>query len=423
MKVTQFLSDGGASTIERLAPIIESLNSQREVMARLPSRALLDLMDDFSSRLLRDPSVRDLDGVAFLASWLRRANLEKVLRINLGGAIRGLDGFADVGGARLAARPRGLVAMWMAGNVPTLPMFSLVPALLTKNVCLVKLAHRDPEGMDTLLKVLAGASADNVSGEELLKSVAVVWFDYTHHELNEEMSMAADTRIAWGGAEAIRAITALPRQEHCTDIVFGPKYSIGLIDRRRLESGSGLDDVVAGFVRDIVAFDQRACSAPQTIFMERNSALSLRAVGERFAREMARLPPKPGLDAYTTIRILNARAQWAMDEERDVIASGAEANWTVCMDRQVSIKEAVQSRTIFLTEVESWRQILPLLNPRIQTVGVSFGRDEDVEVFALEATLRGVARCVRPGLMNLYESPWDGKLVMSELVRWVTLKP
>ena len=43
--------------------------------------------------------------------------------------------------------------------------------------------------------------------------------------------------------------------------------------------------------------------------------------------------------------------------------------------------------------------------------------------FADQATRAGAARCVRPGLMNVQESPWDGKLLVNELVRWVTVKP
>ena len=105
-----------------------------------------------------------------------------------------------------------------------------------------------------------------------------------------------------------------------------------------------------------------------------------------------------------------------------MIASGPEADWTICMDTDVSMKEAVQSRTVFLTEIETREQILPLITPRIQSVGIAFGDPADAEAFAGRATLRGVARCVRPGLMNGFESPWDGKLVASELVRWVSFK-
>jgi hypothetical protein len=98
-----------------------------------------------------------------------------------------------------------------------------------------------------------------------------VWFDYHDQKLNEQMSLAADAKVVWGGAEAVRAISILPRKEHCTELVFGPKYSIGVLGRKCLEAGDeGLDAAIAGFVRDVAVFDQRACSAPQTVFVERN---------------------------------------------------------------------------------------------------------------------------------------------------------
>ncbi len=360
----------------------------------------------------------------FLSAWLRQSNLQKLVQLNTNGNPGYLDGFVPVDNDLLAAKPQGLVAMWMAGNVATLPMFSLVPGLLAKNVCLVKLASADPGGMDRLLAVLAESAAEGLRGDELLRAAAVVWFDYRRQPLNEEMSLAADARVVWGGREAIRAITSLPRREHCVDIVFGPKYSIGLIDRKRLEAGgAALEEAVAGFVRDIAVFDQRACSAPQTIFVERNARCTLDEIGRMFAAALEKLPPKPGLDAYTTTRIAGVRAQWAMDPSRDVLASSGGANWTVCMDREVSLKEAVQSRTVFLTEVESWREVLPLLAAKVQTVGIAFADRDDAIAFAEAATALGVARCVRPGLMNNYESPWDGKLLLNQLVRWVIVKP
>jgi hypothetical protein len=302
-------------------------------------------------------------------------------------------------------------------------MFSLVPALLAKNVCLLKLATPDPNGMDRLLAVLAETEVDGLRGAELLEALAVVWFDYRNRELNDQMSLAADAKIVWGGAEAIKAISRLPRREHCIEIVFGPKYSIGVIGRRQLEDDLGIEAVVAAFVRDVAAFDQRACSAPQTIFMERNARHGLRDIGEMFARHLTRLPPKADLDAYTTSQILAVRARWAIDEAKGVIASTDGANWTVCLDRDVSLKEAVQSRTVFLSEVGSWRDVVPLLSPKVQTIGIALSDLNESLALAEAATEAGVARCVRPGIMNNHESPWDGKLVVGQLVRWVTLKP
>ena len=422
MSVQRIATDGIEPIGDSLAPLIEALRSKRDWLARVPVDRLLALWDAFARRLLSDPRSARLEGVAFLSAWLGRRNLQPLLELNLNGNPAYLDGFVARGRNYLAAKPHGLVAMWMAGNVATLPMFSLVPALLAKNVCLVKLALPDPNGMEQLLAVLAETEVEGLRGEELLEAVAVVWFDYRNQELNDQMSLAADAKIVWGGAEAVRAISRLPRREHCVEIIFGPKYSIGVIGKKPLEDDD-IDSVIAALVRDVAAFDQRACSAPQTIFVERNDRYSLSEIGEMFARHLDRLPPKPDLDAYTTSQILAVRAQWAIDETRDVIASTDGAQWTVCMDRQASLKEAVQSRTVFLTEVQSWREILPLLSPKVQTIGLALGDLDASLALAEAATARGVARCVRPGIMNHYESPWDGKLVLGQLVRWVTLKP
>jgi hypothetical protein len=409
---------------ETLQPILARLRQVQPRLARIPVTELLDLFDDFGGRLVQDERTRTLEGVMFLSAWLKRRNLQKLLELNLHGNAEYLDHFLPEGRGYLAAKPQGLVAMWMAGNVATLPMFSLVPALLAKNVCLVKLAHPDPEGMDRLLAVLADAQTPRLTGEELLLAAEVVWFEREASKLHAQMSLAADVKILWGGDTAIHALTALPRSPHCSEIVFGPKYSLGILGRAVLEGADEpLTSAVDGFVRDIAVFDQRACSSPQTIFVERSEARPLRAVGELFARQLERLPPKPELDAYTTTRILDVRALWALGEQTDVIASRNGTDWTVCLDRELSLKEAIHSRTVFLTEVGSWKEILPLLSPKTQTVGVAMGDVQETLAFAELATEAGVSRCVRPGIMNVHESPWDGKLLVSQLVRWVTAKP
>ncbi len=405
-----------------LGAIVEALQSRRDSTAALSTTSLLNLLAVFGGRLLEDPRTRGLDGLTFLSAWLRRSNLEKMLELNLGdGRVSALSGFIEANGQELAAKPHGLVSMWMAGNVPTLPVFALVPALLARNVCLLKLAEAEPSAIAAMLEVLAGCSVEGLSGEELCASFAVVWFSSSERDLSIAMSLAADAKVTWGGQAAIEGIRVLPQQPHCVNVEFGPKYSIGVVGRAVLTQPSELDDVVAAFVRDIAIFDQRACSSPQTIFVEGTNG-ALVDVGARFAAALDRLPPKPELDAYTTVQIANARAEWALDDERDVIASRGGTNWTVCMDTDVSLKEAVQSRTVFLTAVESWRQVVPLIDPGVQTVGIALGDDDQARAFAEVATLAGAARCVRPGLMNVQESPWDGKLLINQLVRWVTLK-
>jgi hypothetical protein len=195
-----------------------------------------------------------------------------------------------------------------------------------------------------------------------------------------------------------------------------------VISRDRL-AAADLGGTVRAFVRDIAAFDQRACSAPHTIFVERSGEVSLEDVGKAFAAELATLPAKTALDAYTTVQILNTRARWSLDPRRDLLASKGSADWTVCLDEELALKEAVQSRTIFLTAVDSLEQVVPLIHPSIQTIGIAFADVERARRFADLACAAGAVRCVRPGLMNAHESPWDGRMLAADLVRWVTLKP
>ena len=202
MSILRITPQGVESAGESLRPVIEALNGRRADLARVPIGAILALFDDFARRLVRDERTRALEGAMFLSAWLGRHNLEQLLELNLNGNAAYLDGFVARGRNYLAAKPQGLVAMWMAGNVATLPMFSLVPALLAKNVCLVKLALPDPAGMDRLLAVLAGSEAQGLRGAELLEAAAVVWFDYRNHALNEQMSLAADAKIVCGAEQA-----------------------------------------------------------------------------------------------------------------------------------------------------------------------------------------------------------------------------
>lgn len=91
------------------------------------------------------------------------------------------------------------------------------------------------------------------------------------------------------------------------------------------------------------------------------------------------------------------------------------------MDDNIRLEEPVQSRTIFLKEVDSVMDCVDLITPRIQTIGTAIYNRNKLLEFTDAVTYKGVARCVLPGQMNFYDSPWDGIYFLNRLVRWVTL--
>src|SRR5262249_35355138 len=151
----------------------------------------------------------------------------------------------------------------ISGNIPTLGMFSWALATLTKNASIVRISEENREPASRLFGSLAQVRAEykgkTYRGADILAKTLVMHFPAADTALNHDMSMAADARAIWGGMEAVRAITAYPRLEHCEDVIFGPKFSVGVIDQATVQQASALRQAVCAFVRSAVMFEQAAC--------------------------------------------------------------------------------------------------------------------------------------------------------------------
>ena len=374
---------------------------------------IVGLLDNLGAVLLKS-EVRDLEGMMFLARWLRTSNLERILSLSFRDT-GVLSGFSREGGKYIRAQPRGNVSHWIAGNVPTLGFFSLFQSLLVGNSNVLRVPM---ESVDAASKIL-GIMKDTPSGD-LMDSFSVVTFPSSDVSSNEHLSMIADARVVWGGKEAVESITGLPRKPHCEDVVFGPKYSFSVIDSRALES-ENLDRILRRLVNDILIFDQSACSSPHVLFFERTMAPE--DLLERLAREFrnaVKKKPKTSVDTSTASKIITKRAEYALDTERDVRASRAN-DWTILFDEKFQLEEPVQSRTLFVKPVASVLDVADLITSRIQTLGCAVHDEDKLFRLAEEATRRGVARCVPFGRMHFYETPWDGIMILSRLVRWCSL--
>jgi hypothetical protein len=119
-------------------------------------------------------------------------------------------------------------------------------------------------------------------------------------------------------------------------------------------------------------------------------------------------------------KIINIRALYALDLDKQVICSN-DNDWTILINKDVVLEDPIESRTIFIKEIDSVMDVVPLITKKIQTVGCAIEDKVKLLQLADEVTYRGVSRCVNMGQMHLYDSPWDGFLTMAQLVNWVTL--
>ena len=405
-----------------LASLRATLLRNAEEAATIPSGAIVALLDAAGKNMVAS-EYGAVEGIAFLSSWLRQLSMNRVLAVNFGSSLPALDAPWENAGQRLRAAPAGLVCHWVAGNVPTLAMFSWAMAALAKNASIVRVSQDSREIARLLFQAVQHAEASfegkPYRGESLMARTSVIHFPSTDQAMNHAMSLAADVRVIWGGSEAVRAVTQYPRMEHCEDLIFGPKYSVALMDAAAVRDPDFSAEAIRALVRDTVLFEQGACSSPQVLYVEAGEEECER-LADRLAeafREASRRFPKRGGDPFQASQIVNARANYGLKEGTSLRMS-KDLSYTLLLERGAVLRDAIQGRTLFVVAVEDLREAVALFSPKIQTIGMAVANPARRAALAEQAALRGVARSVQPGSMNLYESPWDGMLPVNRLVRW-----
>lgn len=424
MPLTVYLSGGEfrERSAESLAPVVEALD--QDVLYEAPSELIAAFLARYGKLLTRH--LLDEDGIIYLASWMRESNLKHYLALNLNPP-EALDRFVASGERDtiwLRAQPRGVVSHWVAGNVPTLSIFSLVQSMLAKNANLLRIPESALPGAVRILEVMKEVEVERdgrtLRGSDVLRSIAVVYFPSGEGDHNREMSMLADCKVVWGGREAVRSIVALPQRDHCETVVFGPKYSFAVVDEPSLSEA-----LCRRLAMDVITFEQEACSSPQVLFVEGRGddpRATARRAAEMLGAAFSELSEKYPKMSGNFSGILNTRGRYWLDPRRDIVCS-PELDWTVLIDDNLELEEPVGSRTVFVKVVDDVLDIVPLITNKVQTLGIALRDDARHLRLCEKATRAGVARCVPIGVMNNYDTPWDGILFINRLVRWTAMRP
>ena len=231
------LSEGRISDkeTESVQNIIDNVNKQRQWIHSVNIDDLLEFFEKLGRYWAEKYSKEIGVNSKHLISFLSKENLGKKLDIALRGNRNIIEKFIDLSDPELIfhAQPRGIVIHWIAGNVDILGIFSIVQAIITKNVSIIKA----PAKYQLLLKLIQSIQeikTEKIFGTELIKCIEIIYVDRNDHMNQQLLSKNADVRIAWGGEEAVNSITSLPKSPFTEDIIYGPKYSYAIIDEKSL---------------------------------------------------------------------------------------------------------------------------------------------------------------------------------------------
>lgn len=420
----------GEDGLSQLKSIIRGLKDQQVWLRVQPVEALIGLIGEASKKWMSDSKYAYLknNGLLFLSNWCSESHLRQVAKDGLRGNIMYADkfmSFPDSDRHYLIANGRGLVCHWLAGNVQVLGFFALVQAIITKNPNLLRVSGRDGGVFKSLLSVFEGLEYTtqdgyNIKGDDLLKTIAVIYFSHHAVKLGEEMSRSAAVRIAWGGAEAVETVAGYPSSIGSETVVFGPKLSFSVIAKEELSSEQDAKKLARRLSVDASVFDQAGCASPHNTYIERGGVISpehfCEILSESFRKTELQIS-KPSISQEQISQIHSARGIY---DFKGKVWGSETMSWTILLDDDNELSKPVYSRTLMVHAVDHINDALQNIVEYIQSVGVAAPLDKAID-FATKATAKGVARCPMIGRMLNFEMPWDGIILIDRLVKWNTL--
>lgn len=337
-----------------------------------------------------------------------------------------LDEFQPVpkGGMARALGPELLVHVW-AGNVPGLPLWSLVCGLLVKAPAIGKVASAEPLFAPLFARLLAEVEP------RLADALAIVWFKGGDTASEHALFAEADTVLAYGGNETLAAL----RQQVPVGTRFlphGHKLSAGLVSAAALDAQRAQATARAAAL-DVVRYEQQGCYSPHAFYVARGGVTTPRDFAQALAGELAALQHKFARRPLTLEEAASVAA-WRQGRELQGYASAsvellgdADTPWAVAYaDQAGPLQPCALNRTVQVQAVDQLADAVPLLAAQrgyLQTVGIAAAPHE-LHALAEPLGQAGATRLCALGRMTAPEAGWhhDGRFSLLDLVRMVELE-
>jgi len=419
--LTKLLISNGELVNSEITSIEESIKSIKTSREWLHLQKIDDVLDyvDMVGKQWSD-NFQNKIGVnsSHVKNFLSKSYLENKLDIALHGDRHSLDNFVDLGDPKLLfhAQPRGISCHWIAGNVDILGIFSAIQSLITKNVSIIK-APSNYELLVDLIYSLKDINTEKISGQNILKCFEVLYIDKNDQENQRMMSNSADIRVAWGGQDAIKSITSLPKDPFTEDIIYGPKYSYVIIDEESIKNQ--MAELSQKIALDVSTFDQYACSSPHTIFVKTKDEKIISDFSSSLSKAMENveriLLPKVKETEEKSNEIISTRSEY---EIKGKVISPKNLSWTVIVSNEEGFAQPTFSRVIHVRPYTE-KSVMLKDNRKIQSIGIAINDEERFDLVD-KITFFGGDRCPTLGKMSFFDSPWDGMFGMDRMVRWIT---
>jgi hypothetical protein len=337
-----------------------------------------------------------------------------------------LDAFQPrVGGGWSKAYGPDLMAHVWAGNVPGLPMWSLVSGLLVKAGSVGKVASAEPVFASVLARVLVAEEP------RLADCLAVVWWPGSDAAQAAPLFEQAEVVLAYGGNTALRDM-----QQHvpvtARFLPHGHKLSFGMVSTaaltlRRAKATAALAAL------DVARYEQQGCYSPQMFYVQRGAQVSPQEFAQSLASELAALGHKfvrrpLSLEEAASVAAWRESHEFAMvnSPNTQVLGDATQAWAVVYCDAPTPLQPGPLNRCVLVVGVDTLDEVAELARAQrdhLQTVGLAAAPEELLRLGESLAQA-GVTRICAIGAMTAPAAGWhhDGRFSLLDLVRMVDIE-
>ncbi|MCK5687607.1 CoF synthetase, partial [bacterium] len=362
------------------------------------------------------------EGIDTMTGLLKRKSLEIRLDCDLGNK-EYLDSWVyhDAFDGHIMAQPLGIVAHISAGNVFVGAVDTLVQGIVTKNINIMKMSSVDP-----VFPILFARSIMEHDKEGILKgSIAMLHWKGGTPEIEDIIKKDCDALIVYGGAKTVESFRE-GLGLHTKIVEYGPKYSFILVDSSSLAKEH---ENVKKLARDIVMWEQSACSSPHVIYFEDNG-FSIKEFSEELGKQLShwhREIPQGKVYEDEAVEITRIREVARIEEAMGkgyLFTPDDGLEWTIVVQNDPEFTVSCHNRTIFIKPLEKLEMITEVVREEgkyIQTVSIVAEKKRSLELGKALIKL-GADRIVGPGRMAVrkHGTPHDGTLGLAEFVRWAS---
>ena len=153
----------------------------------------------------------------------------------------------------------------IAGNVPVVPISTLLRGAITRSDVIVKVPSNDPITMGAIARTMI----DMAPNHPITRHLSVAYWKGGDAAIEERIYQPQhiERLVAWGGFASIKHITKY-LQPGIDLIPLEPKSSTTLIGKEALADDETMREVARRVAADVGGYDQEACTNARVMFLE-----------------------------------------------------------------------------------------------------------------------------------------------------------